>query len=1379
MKKRFQFATFVSLAAIFFLAGAANAQQKQIPAPLRPWQDWVTWENKQLDCPVPFNNAQQRICFWPSQLNLTADATQAAWQIDIAVFSESWVSLPGSADVWPLRVLDNEQAIPVVVRGGIPAVKLTPGQHKLSGTFAWDKMPQRIAIPKQIGILALQVEGNAVPLPRWDAQGQVWLKRTRAEEADKDHLEAQVYRVIADGVPTWLETEIELTVSGKSREEQLGWVLPEGWKLSMVESPIPVAINDRGEMKAQVRPGKWTIRLHAFRSTPTETFQYAADARPLIDQEYIGLRARPNFRIAEIEGLPVVDVSQTTFPKKWANLPVYLWNTGETFQLVEKMRGMGLRRPQGLQIDRQLWIDDDGNGLTYRDQITGAMQQTWRLDVAAEQELGAVRIDGQGQLITAHPQTGDHGVEIRKRNLNLQAIGRIDRTQNLSATGWQSDDVDGLKWKIRLPPGWRVLALFGADEVEGDWLTAWTYLDLFLLLIFSMAVFRLWGFKAGIIALLAFGLAYHEPGVPRFTWLFLLFPLALLRVMPEGIGKRLITFWKYAAAALLLLFLVPFVVYQVQNAIYPQLEPSGVVYGERDLSDFFAGSRQYQTYEAEVQYDHDGNGANFYTNGDDGNEMDGYGPAAVEMPEQTMAQATLQYPDRQQSKRNTVKIAKGNLLYDAKAKIQTGPAEPQWGGNEVKVFWTGPVSAKQKVRPIYITMNQNRLLNVARVVLLLLLAGILFRPRKIKVPPVAKPAATAALLLCLLMVPQAAQAQLPDKAMLDTLRTRLLEPSDAFPNAAEIPSVALRIEDNRITMEAEIHVAAACAVPLPGRLPAWSPVSVKADGGNTIVRRHEGYLWITLAKGVHNVTVEGLLPDATEWEWAFLLKPRQVTIDAPGWNATGVGSNGVPEKQVFFARQQKTTAGEAAYDRKNFHAVVTVDRHIEVGLVWRVRNVVTRVSAPGKAVSLRVPLLPGERVLTSKVEVTDGKIDVRLGSNEKNFVWESELPVREEVLLKAAETDQWVERWHLVTSPVWNVALTETDLAPGFESQQQELIPVWRPWPGESVTLTFSRPEAVVGDTITVKQVRHTVDLGARQRTSNLQIDLECSLGSDFVIELDADAEISSLTLAGQAIPVRRDGDKLFVPVRPGTQTITAAWRSEKTMESVADVGRVALPVEASNVTTVMTVPESRWVLWAQGPRRGPAVRFWTILVVAMLMAVALGSVSYSPLRRIEWVLLGIGLTQVSVFAAMFVVGWLFLLAWRGKADCQPLPSWRFYLLQFGIVLLTVVALGVLVAVVYIGLLGDPRMFIVGNDSTSQDLQWSQYRTDAELPLPQIISISLWFYRLFMLFWALWLAASLLRWLNWGWQQFSRDGMWNQAKSEPIPAIVVSEGSGE
>jgi hypothetical protein len=238
------------------------------------------------------------------------------------------------------------------------------------------------------------------------------------------------------------------------------------------------------------------------------------------------------------------------------------------------------------------------------------------------------------------------------------------------------------------------------------------------------------------------------------------------------------------------------------------------------------------------------------------------------------------------------------------------------------------------------------------------------------------------------------------------------------------------------------------------------------------------------------------------------------------------------------------------------------------------------------------------------------------------------------------------------------------------------------------------------------------------------------------------------------------------VPVHPGSQTLKVEWRSNEPLTTKAVTGSVKLPVEAANITTVMRVPESRWVLWAAGPLRGPAVRFWTVLAVSILAAWFLGGLKLSPISRLQWVLLALGLTQIHFAAALVVVGWFFLVAWRGK-NGGAILTWKFDLLQIFLAGSTLVVFGILVAVVREGLLGDPEMFIRGNGSSHTCLRWFQPRSGSELPQPSVMSVSIWFYRFLMLAWALWLAVALIRWLKWAWTQFSECGCWKRITTKP------------
>ena len=1326
----------------------AVAQTPEIPETLEPWKGWVLWGTDHLQSPPVYNNSKQRIRFWPSELSLLVDARSGKWQVSLQSFADTWVPLPGSPEIWPRNVELNGATIVVVERNGRPSVKLPPGQHKLTGEFSWQTMPQSIPIPAQVGLLKLEVDGDSVDFPKWDSSGAVWLKR-RSEPQEKNLLAVQVYRVIEDGIPLWLRTDIELKVSGKSREENLGWVLPAGWQLATVESSLPVAIDQQGQAKAQVRAGKWTITLHAFRTDDVREFGYAGDATPIVDLELVGFKSKPSFRVAELTGLRPIDVTQTTWPSKWTSIPVFQWDTSQSFGLDEKMRGMGDRRTDDLTIDRTVWLDEDGAAATFHDQLAGNGQLQWRFDIAAGQELGAVRIDGQGQLITTNPSSGDRGVEVRSRNLKLEAVSRGDGMGPLAATGWQAD-ADSLNVTWNLPPGWRMLALFGADQVRGDWLTAWSLLDLFLLLIFSLAAFRIWGFKAGLLAFLAFGLAYHEPGSPRLTWLFLLVPVALLKVVPDGAAAKAMKIWKYAALALLLLHLTPFITSQIQTALFPQLEQPGMVYGSRDLLPTVqvqtareVASRSMKSSERAMSFD-------------------SMAPAGDEYDGVIMGRKV----------QNESWFKSSNMQQVAKARIQTGPAKPAWKWNRVYCSWDGPVSASQTIQPILITRDQHRIVNVVRILLLIGLAfvmsgfslpkGWLGRGFRRKTAA----AATVALIGFLLFQPNAATAQdFPSPQMLDELRSRLLENKDELRNAADIATVDLKVDGNRVAMQTQVHVASESAIPLPGRLPTWSPVTVLVDGqpAKSVCRR-ENYLWVVLKPGVHQVMVEAMLPDVADWEWTFLLKPRSVNIDASGWTVTGVGANGVPESQVFFSRQQQESSAAAAYDQKNFNAIVAVERHIETGLTWQVRSTATRISSKGKAISISVPLLPDESVLTSDVKVQDGFVLIRMAADQESVSWTSDLPIGKDIQLVADKTKQWVERWHLVTSAVWNVAFA--GLEPVFDSQEQHLVPTWLPWPGESVTLSFSQPEAVVGETMTVQSVAHVTVLGSRQRKTELTLDLECSLGGDFPITLPENIEIESVRVGSREIPVRRSGQELVVPVQPGTQKLNIKWRSDQALQTTVRPSDILLPFAPANITSTIEVPASRWVLWTDGPTRGPAVQFWVILIFAVLVALVLGGIPFSPLGRLEWILLVIGLTQVHVFPAMLVVGWLLLLGWRSHHDLADSRAGLFNALQILLVFLTLICIVILIAVVSEGLLGRPEMFIRGNGSSQTQLRWFQPRSDGTLPQPLIISTSVWVYRFLMLIWALWLASAILRWLNIGWRAFAKSGFWREDKSD-------------
>jgi hypothetical protein len=249
------------------------------------------------------------------------------------------------------------------------------------------------------------------------------------------------------------------------------------------------------------------------------------------------------------------------------------------------------------------------------------------------------------------------------------------------------------------------------------------------------------------------------------------------------------------------------------------------------------------------------------------------------------------------------------------------------------------------------------------------------------------------------------------------------------------------------------------------------------------------------------------------------------------------------------------------------------------------------------------------------------------------------------------------------------------------------------------------------------------------------------------------------VTVDGAEQPLRLAGRELALPLAPGARELEIAWREPRGIATRYTAPAVDLRAPSVNASATLELGRDRWVLWTGGPRLGPSVLFWPILLLLAALAVGLERLRSTPLRAGHWLLLGVGLTQLPFAAGALVAGWLLALGWRGEHGAAVRGRW-FDALQLALALWTLAALAVLFVALQQGLLGLPAMQIAGNGSSAASLRWYQDRAPAGLPQPWVISLPLLAYRALMLAWALWLAAALVRWLRWGWAQFSRGELW-------------------
>lgn len=1344
---------------IGFFSGFAQTKPitpEQVPDPLRPWVNWVLQDQPELGCPFIYNSYDEKRCSWPSQLDLDFAAEKGTFAINWTVYKESWVSLPGDQKHWPQQVVANNKPVAVLERNGTPAIKLAPGNHQISGNFVWGRIPESLGIPTDAGLIGLRINGAAITLPNIK-DGQLWLTETdigqKKPENIQNSLDLQVFRKITDDVPMQVTSRLIFEVSGEQREVKLAKPILDGFIPLSLQSPLPARLEPDGQLLVQVRPGRWQVDIVARSPKETHALPLTANNTEWPESEIWVFDARPDLRVVEVERLSPIDASQTNSPEEWRHLPTYKINQGETLGLKLIRRGDPDPEANQLTINRKLWLDFDGAGYTINDTISGKMTKGWRLDALPETQLGKVALDGNSQLITL-ANTGKQGVEVRKGTIALDADSRrVGDINSISAVGWEQS-FNQVYAELNLPPGWRLLAATGVDNVPDSWLARWTLLDLFLVLIAALATSRLFGKLWGLFALLTLVLTWHEPQSPHYIWLNILAATALIKVLPPSKFLTAITWYRNAFWLGLVLIVIPFMVNQIRTGLYPQLEYS--------WQNFMMPQTPAAPPVAVEQV---------------------AAPAAMDSVMPEVREEVLAKSSAPNRKGNYASGASDSSVYsksddfsryDPNAKVQTGPGLPQWQWHKVHLSWNGSVDAQQQLRLWYLSPMLVMLLNFVRVALVAVLTLLMLGwVEKLKINlKTAAPVLLWFVVAPLLVMPSSkAYADFPSKEVLDDLKNRLLATPDCLPSCAQIPAMQVDLDDKTVAVTLQVDTEQSVNVPLPAAYEQWFPNQVSLDGKPASgLFRNNNRLWLNVPQGSHQVILRGMAPLLATFTLPLPLRPNQVKVNVSNWGVSGLQDNGQVDDQLQFSRISKS-----AEDSKNstlapgiLPPFVKIERTLQLGLDWRLVTQVIRLSPPDSAVVLEVPLLPGELVTTPGIHVKNGKVDVNMPAQQTAMQWQSTLAKSDKVEITAPDTSQWLEVWQADVSPVWHIETTGIPVI--HMNHDGKWLPQWQPWPGETLALQITRPKTVEGQTLTIDSSLLAIRPGKRSLDAELKLSLRSSQGSQHTITLPERAELQTVSVNGQTLPLRLEGRKLTLPVNPGKQDIAISWQVSDGISTLTQTPLVDLGLASVNTKLNLSLGQDRWVLWVWGPKLGPAVLFWGVLVVLVILSIGLGKIPLTPLKSWQWFLLLLGLSQVPLLSAAFVVAWLMLLGWRGQGSANYLNY--FNAVQVIIGFFTLGSLIILVVAVEQGLLGgSPDMQITGNNSSAFNLNWYQDRSGAILPQATVISIPLLAYRIAMLLWSFWLAASLLNWLKWGWTCYSTNGLWH--KKEVSPMVIA------
>ncbi len=1316
------------------------------------WKGWVEARHKDIDCPWLMSTEGKRVCEWPGTLELTQQKSGMNFDFEVEAFSEqALIPLPGDNKQWPTNVTLNGEKASVVQKDNKPYLSVTKGKHRIKGEFLWSRQPASLIIPAQIALVTLMENDKLVPVNRRDNRLFFRDQNNTKEEQKRESLNVEVYRLLSDGVPVMLETRLMLSISGRSREIHLGKLELANTEVIDISSALPARVEADGSMRIQVRAGEYAIVVKSrFINNVTEIkTQKNSDDWP--ETEYLVFKSNSDIRQVGIRGATSIDTSQVSIPAQWGNYPTYRLNSDTTLTLITEERGDKAPVANQLTVRRDLWLDFSGDTLTALDSIQGKMHQQWRLNASADSAIGRATVAGKPVLITN--DQGKQGIEIRSHNINLIAVTRVNSPTDFTAIGWDSR-ADSFEATLHLPPGWRVLYADGVDDIFGSWIKKWDLWDIFLLLVLVATSHKLFGIKAALLAAVTLLVTYHENGSPIGLWPILLLVIAILPLLKDKL-KRIVSGVGVITVAVLLVMIVSFAVTAFRLAIYPTLEKSVVSHYEQ-------GRKQasYSSMEDSVEVLH---------------------KAPIVSMERGIVSGMSD--QRQAIQSEKMKRESDIDLYevDENDRIQTGPGLPTWMWNSIQLRASGPVTANQKIT---VTYSPPWLTSIWRILGVLLISAfaIVLSLRLVKlvqfnmVPEL--PSTAVSVLLTMLLTAglictntdTLAAEEYPPKYLLDELEKRLLKAPDCLPGCASMDNGELMATETDIILTFNVYADADIAMPIPTG--HWDAA---LDGVNeSMVKKIDGQTTMSLGKGHHSITLKGKTR-SDQFTINFPLPIHNFSVKSDYWIIEGLVDGRIPNKALHFSAksemQQEQTDTLIPDPVTPF---VIVNRELILEKQWRLKSTVKRLAPLAGAVTVNVPLLEDEKVLTD-IHINDGVASIQLNPTQQFFSWHSSIEPKEQLIWLAAEHPHLLETWRIKPSSLWRIRYHGIPPVKE-EGQASSLQPHWKPWPGEKLDVAISRPEGIQGPVQTVEKAKLSYHAGKQLQKSTLNLDIRSSQGETYEVGLPKDAEILSVNLNGKLLNTP-SSNSVKVQLQPGLQSLIIEFQQTAEIGWRSETPQILLPGNTTNVSIEYHLMRDRWPLFINGPAIGPAMLYWGVLCVILIGAVVLSLLAKRlnlemPVAMLDWLLLGVGLSTVNGYGVIVVAVFFYILAFR-KQKLQPgeLSRFQFNGLQVCVIVLTIVAVLTLVTAIPIGLLSNPNMKVVGNDSYDNFYNYYQDRAVVgQFPTAQIYSVSLMSYRLVMLVWSLWLATRLIKWAIWWWAAFSAKETWKSNQEGLINA---------
>ncbi len=1403
----------------------AEVHTESIPSSLAEWVPWIQDKNPEWNCAkTPKGTA----CTWIGKVTYSIADNETDFELEGLLLRGGDIPLPSSSKLVSSHISvyrDGSKYLRYTVsreEGKSAVVGLPKGTYKITGKLLYEKTPSEIPAPSEYGLIEIvpsevSVKEGAGTIRYYRGKDQIYIeKKAQSEIEIEDSVRVELFRSIQDGSPLKITTRLRLQVSGNPRTISFGKVLPKNSVISRVNSTLQYSLNN-SELSLQVYQGSHDVELVSLLSQPVYEIDVSDVSSELLPEEEIWVwNAYPQFRGVEISGARSLNPSQVRLPSGFRGSSTLGVARESKIVLKEIRRGEEVAPKNSLFVTRTIYPKLDKSGFIIQDEVSGTLNSATRLNMLPELEPGGAFLNHAPVPLTIDPGTNESGVEIRETQFVLSGTSAFENSfstkTTFKATGWNSE-MEQVNLNLPLPPSWKLLAVSGVSSAKGTWVSLWNSYEIFLLLILSIFVMKLFNKKLAVLFLVFSVISKGEFMNPCifFAWLMVFYAASTAlnstahKTLQAAIyGSVFLSLAAYCVQTL------SFAKLQFIQFLHPQLQ-SGTRYRSlfQEIASliemspliwptmlffifvglcvlFWAMKGESWGYKvgrlvlggffvfivSGVVSGVVGLSALFLGSSFDDSSESYLGAPASHAPEAMMsssAPSEISYDDT----RILSKIAGGRrqVQKPKDRELQSGLFVPEWRWKTASALIRGPVPPSYEVSMYYLPSGIERFLCALRSCLSIVLfvwSLLLIVPRDVMArlsSLAARHSVCFLIVLSALMGAKEARAEFPPEAYLKDLENRLESRLCKEAECSTIHDLSLVMDEGTYVFKISASSIGKSVVRIPGKITDFSPKEIVINGSRkSYARINEEHLEVLLENGLSSVEVRGELRFDGSITVRFPQLPLDFSYTSSSWRLDKVLQRGeVPTELKLIRESVEKGESPGTADRhigvEEFPETFIVHRVIRIGEHIEVSGVVNRLGRSDKSATIEVPLQKNEILTSPEWKSRDGNIVMSFTADSSSSYFQSRIDFPKEslvreFLLSVSHRSGVFERWDIICEDyifcdISGLPLTR-DVGASNEIKQSFL-----PFSGETLSVSSRLLESAPGAFLTIEEVVHGVSWGESRLKGSVYIRAKATRQAPLQMRLsNPDIEILSVKVGDTQDARKFNYDEISILLEPGEQAVTVEYARAFSPEIFEKVEEVFLNSPAGNIRTNIGLPikNYRWLVYFGGGEWGPASLFWSKLLVTLLVLSALRYVQVLNVNIFLLVGFGIGLSMVPTILQPLPV-LLHVLFQSMESGKFPDEKFSPLLRKTLMTLLLIAGLFVLYLIIRVGLLGEPTSLIAGNRSSQMYLSWYH-----DISLPEDASYKLpapWVLSLPMMYWRILThgVAILMVFIGLGWVQ--------------------------